>query len=36
MHCELIESPPWGYLEDGLEMERLEAGRAGRESIGRG
>ena len=36
MQCELIESPPWGYLEEGLEMGRLEAGRQGRESIGRG
>lgn len=31
MQCELTESPPEAIsLEDGLEMEKLEAGRPGR------
>lgn len=31
MQCELTESPPEAiWMEDGLEMEKLEAGRPGR------
>lgn len=30
MKCEMVERPLRGYLEGGLERERLEAGRPGR------
>lgn len=32
MKCEMVERPFGGYLKDGLEGERLEAGRLGGEA----
>lgn len=35
MKCEMVERPPWGYLEEGLEEGETGGQEAGKEAGGR-